>query len=154
MFRFKLVVVVVLLALSAYSLYTIFRSSEINTIRRQMNSLSQGDRYVGRLNFYYYLVQNQQWDMAKTIESSLDPADIAYFYSLYHPTSLKKTVNQLVVKENKTADDYIELARIQFLLGMQAEASKSLQSAKQLDPIRQDIDEAIYRFSLLSQPLL
>jgi len=154
MFRFKLVVTIILFALVAYNLFTVFRPSEINSIRRQMNSLSHGDQYVGRLNYWYYLVQNQQWDQAKTIENTLDPADISYFYSLYHPTSLKKTVNQLVVKENKTSDDYVELARIQFVLGMQAEALKSLESAKQLDPIRQDIDEAIYRFSLLSEPLL
>lgn len=153
MFRFKVGVIVFLCLLLAYNLFTLFRKNELNSIRQQMYSLSVGQRYIGRLNLWYYLAKNQQWDEAKKLEASLDPVDIKYFYTLHHPLSLKKTVNQLVIKDNKTADDYVELARIQFLLGMKIEAQKSLQSAQKLDPIRQDISDAIYLSSLLSQPL-
>lgn len=153
MFRIKISVVIFLSLLIAYNFYASFRDSELNTIRRQMNSVSVGERYYGHLNLWYYLARNQQWEEASKIEKTLDPVDIKYFYSIHHPLALKKTVNHLVVKDNKTADDYVELARIQILLGMTAEAKKSLQSARDLDPIRDDISQAIFISSLLSPPL-
>jgi len=152
MFRFKIGVVIFLSISIIYNLYQLFIPNQLNTIRWQMASLSAGERYVGRLNLWYYFAQNQLWDQAKKLESELNSQDIAYFYSLHHPLSLKKKVNQLVIKDNKTTDDYVELARIQFLLGMNTAGLKSLESAKNLDPIRQDIAQSYFEASSFSSP--
>jgi len=103
-------------------------------------SLSPGDRYVARLNLWRLFIDNQRWDLADQQEKYLNPSDVADYKAKYHPSDLKKRLNNLVIKTPKTVDDYLEMAKLQVKLGKQTDAQNSLLAAKDLDPVRDDIN--------------
>jgi len=108
--------------------------------QRQLLSLSAGDRYFARLQLWYLLAKSGDWSAASRLEAKLDPIDISQFKQNYYPPELKKRLNVLVVKPNKTAEDWLELARIQIKLSYLSDALNSLSHAKLLDPVRDDIN--------------
>lgn len=144
MVRFKIAAVSFLAITIIINLYGFYVPKPLFDIKQQIFSLSAGNHYFGLLNLYYYLAENQHWDIASTVEKYLDPADISYFRSQHYPPILKKTLNELTAKSQKTSDDLVELARIQLLLGMKQDANDSLYKAKNLDPVREDISQAYF----------
>lgn len=108
-------------------------------------NFSRGDVYYNRLSQWYKYAQTGDWDKASSLEPQLDPIDLAVFKKKHHPLELKKYVNSLVVKDDKTVDDWMELARIQSILGKTEESLEALAKAHQLDPIRDDISRLYYR---------
>ena len=58
---------------------------------------------------------------------------------------LKKYINELTVKPNKSVEDWLELARIQSILGKFDDAYTSISTAKNLDPVRDDIGQLYYQ---------
>jgi hypothetical protein len=107
--------------------------------QRQLLSLSAGDRYYARLQLWYLLAKSGDWLNASKLEAKLDPVDTIRFKQDNYPPELKKRLNILVVKPNKTTEDWLELARIQTKLTYLSDALNSLSHAKLLDPIRDDI---------------
>lgn len=106
--------------------------------------LSTGDRYVAKLNKWYSLALNNKWDEAGKLEKSIDPADVKWFKDKYKAENLKKRLNQLTVKTNKNADDWMEVAQIQSGLGDKDAEKQAIKTAHEMDPIRADIEKVYF----------
>lgn len=125
----------------------LFLNDPFLVAHRRLLSLSSGERYYGRLSLWYLYAQKGDWITASTLESKLDPIDLLNYKKLHQPQELKKLVNSLIFKDNKTTDDWVELARIQLILGNLGDATTSITRAHQLDPIRSDIESIYYQLN-------
>lgn len=144
--RFKLYIIVFLSFLCLYNLLiSILHPNPILSYDRQISSLSAGDRYYGRLSLWHYFAKKGDWTNAHTLESQLDSVDIAAYKNNHDPIELKKYVNILETKSNKTVEDWLELAQVQYLLGKTNEAVKSTGNALALDPLRDDVARIYYQ---------
>lgn len=88
-----------------------------------------------------------KWSQAASLEKSIDPADILWFKEKYKAENLKKRLNELMIKDNKSADDWMVIAQIQSGINKE-EMKRAIERAHQIDPIRLDI-EKIYFSSFL-----
>lgn len=102
-------------------------------------ALSRGDRYYRRLSQWYIYAQNNNWTQADKLEKKLDPIDIAPYRSLHRLDQIKESINKLTFKTDKSVEDWLELAKLQAKIGEKQLAIQSLNQARQLDPIRDDI---------------
>jgi len=144
--KLNLFVIAFLALLVLFNLYSsLSRFNSVLSYQIQMSSLSAGDRYYGRLSMWYYFAQRGDWVNAHLMESKLDPVDIAVYKNTHDPTALKKYINNLEIKPNKTAEDWLELAQTQYLLGKTSESVNSVGKAFALDPIRDDISRIYYQ---------
>jgi hypothetical protein len=107
--------------------------------------MSKGDIYYSRLTQWYKHAEVGDWDKASSLESKLDQADLIVFKKTHHPLELKKYVNALVLKNDKSTEDWLELSRVQAILGKPTESLEALTRAKDLDPIRDDISRLYYQ---------
>ena len=107
-------------------------------------NLSAGDRYVNKLNKWYELAMNNKWSEANKLEKSLDIADIKWFKEKYKAENLKKRLNELTIKMNKNADDWMAIAQIQGGLDNKEGQKQALLNARNLDPIRSDIEKVYF----------
>ncbi len=107
-------------------------------------NLSVGDKYVARLNKWYDLALNNKWTEAEKIEKDLDQADLKWFKEKYKAENLKKRLNELTIKTNKTADDWMTVAQIQSGLGNKDAEKQAIKTAYELDPIRSDIEKVYF----------
>lgn len=103
-----------------------------------------GDRYVNRLNKWYELGLSGKWDEASRLEKSLDSADIAWFKEKYRPENLKKQLNEMTIKVNKNADDWMIIAQIQNGLNNKDAEKQAIKNARDMDPIRADIEKIYF----------
>lgn len=110
-----------------------------------MTDFSVGSRYFKRLSLWYKLASQNRWDQAIALEIRLDPADVVEYKKRYYPPELKKSINKLVIKQNKTVEDWLELARIYSILGKKEESIDAVSKAKALDPVRDDILQLYYK---------
>ncbi len=115
--------------------------------KKDLFSLNQGDSYSGRLNLWRLLVQNNDWVNAAKLENNLNPSEISDYKFNYQPTELQKKADYLNNKKEKSVEDYIELSRVQLLLGQKQDSIESIKKARQLDPIRDDVDRLYYSLS-------
>lgn len=106
--------------------------------------LSVGDRYVARLNKWYELALDNKWSTATKLEKKLDQADLKWFKDKYKTENLKKQLNELTVKTNKSADDWIRIAKIQSGLNDKNAEKQAVKIAHELDPIRSDIEKVYF----------
>ena len=106
---------------------------------------SKGDQYYSRLTRWYSYAQAGDWDRAAKLESKLNQEDLIVFKRTHQPAELKKYINALTLKKDKSPEDWLELARVQSILGKSAESLDSLTRAKDLDPIREDISRLYYQ---------
>ncbi len=138
--KFKLILssLIVVLFLSNLFLVIVF-PTPYTQARLSMLSLSKGDRYSGRLLLWQTYVKAQAWDKAKDLSRQLNPIDLAYYQSIYFPANLKKELNQLTVKPDKSIEDYIRLAQLYQNLGDSSSALSAIKTARQIDPVRQDL---------------
>ena len=104
-------------------------------------SLSVGDRYYSHLNDWFFFARNNNWTDADKIEPSIDPIDIDFYKSIHHPDQIQQNIDRLLTKTDKTIEDWLELAKLQLRIGDKQLASQSLNQARQLDPIRDDINQ-------------
>lgn len=112
--------------------------------------LSKGNQYNNRLQLWHYLALKGDWTAASALESKLDQVDLIYLKSQLEPDNLKKQLNVLITKPTKTTDDWLEITRINLILGKNQDAVNSITQAHRLDPIRDDVSKLYYQ--LLSQP--
>ena len=115
--------------------------------KKDLFSQNLGDSYSGRLNLWRLLVQNNDWINAVKLEPKLNQTEISDYKFNYQPSELQKKVDYLNNKTDKSVEDYVELSRIQFLLGQKQGSIESIKKARQLDPIRDDIDRLYYSLS-------
>lgn len=144
--KFRFFIIIFLLFLCLFNLYSsLFRPNQVLSYQLQMSSLSPGDRYYGRLSLWYYYAKKGDWVNAHLLESQLDSVDIAAYKNTHDPSQLKKYLNNLLIRSNKTVEDWLEIAQIQNLLGKKSEAVDSVNKARILDPIRDDISRIYYQ---------
>jgi hypothetical protein len=110
-------------------------------------ALSRGDRYYRRLSQWYLYAQNNNWPKADKLEKKLDPADIVTYRSLHRIDQIKESINNLTAKTDKSIEDWLELAKLQAKIGENQLARQSLNQARQLDPVRDDINQLFLQFS-------
>lgn len=144
----KLIVILSLIFIVGINFYQVlFQKDPFIGVKNQSSSLNNGDKYQGRLNFWYLMAENGDWSSAAKIENSLDPADIGIYKNNYSPQELQKKITSLNTKANKTSDDWAQLARIQSMLGNAGDTKKSLNEAYKTDLIRDDIQKLYYQFN-------
>jgi hypothetical protein len=137
-----------LLFIISLNFFVLNKNPDIFTqTKKQLFSLNKGDNYSGRLNLWRLLVQNNDWFNAAKLESRLNETEINNYKFNYQPSELQKKVDYLNQKTDKSTEDYIELARVQLLLGQKSESLESIKKARQLDPVRDDIDRLYYSLS-------
>lgn len=137
-----------LISLISLNFFTLFTRSDIFTkAKKDLFSLNKGDSYSGRLNLWRLLVQNNDWVNAAKLEDDLKQSEISDYKFNYQPTELQKKADYLNNKKEKSVEDYVELSRVQLLLGQKQSSIESIKKARQLDPIRDDIDRLYYSLS-------
>ncbi len=130
------------------NIFVLKRRPDIFTqAKKDLFSLNKGDNYSGRLNLWRLLVQNNDWINASKLESMLSETEINDYKFNYQPSELQKKVDLLNNKNNKSVEDYLEIARVQLLLGQKQNSLESIKKARQLDPVRDDIDRLYYSLS-------
>ena len=110
--------------------------------------ISVGDRYYRRLSQWYIYAQNNNWAKADKLEKKLDPVDIDTYRSLHRIDQIKQNITNLTQKTDKSVEDWLELAKLQAKIGQKKSAEQSLNQARQLDPIRDDINQLYLQLSL------
>ena len=108
--------------------------------------LSRGERYYRRLQGWYLLANKGEWGRAKKIENKIKTHDIDNFIKKNKIEELKKRVNEITLKNEKNADDWMELAVILFRLNKNDKALEAIESAHRMDPIREDISKIYFTY--------
>lgn len=139
----SLVVLSILFLVSSY--FAFLSPVPLFQILRLQYSTSAGDRYYGRVRLWYFYAQSGDWNRAVALENGIDPPDISLYRKANYPPEIKKRLNDLVTKQSKTTDDYIELAKIQASLDKFSDANGSVSQANKLDPIRADTEKLYYQ---------
>jgi len=144
----KIIIIFILFFIIFLNFFVLNKNYDIFTqTKKQLFSLNKGDNYSGRLNLWRLLVQNNDWSNATKLESRLNDTEINDYKFKHQPSELQKKIDYLNQKNDKSIEEYIELARIQLLLGQKLESLESIKKARQLDPIRDDIDRLYYHLS-------
>lgn len=143
---FKVIILLILLNIIILNYFRFFIKKDIYTVAKSnLFSQSLGQNYFGRLSLWHLLIQNGDWDTALILESKLDNTDILKYKIANQPQELQKSLNILSQKTDKIADDWIEMSRIQSILGNIEESKIAIQKAYQIDPIRDDISKLYYQ---------
>jgi len=108
--------------------------------------LSGGERYYRRLQRWYLLTNRGEWEKAKKIEGKIQTQDIDNFVKENKIEELKKRINEITIRSEKNADDWMEIAVILFRLNKHEEALEAIKSAYKLDPIREDISKIYFTY--------
>ncbi|MFA7675962.1 MAG: hypothetical protein WCY28_00945 [Candidatus Shapirobacteria bacterium] len=144
----KLFICLFLIFIISVNFFVLSTRSDIFTKhKKDLFSQNLGDSYSGRLNLWRLLVQNNDWINAVKLEPKLNQTEISDYKFNYQPSELQKKVDYLNNKTDKSVEDYIELSRIQLLLGQKQESLQSIKKARQLDPVRDDVDRLYYSLS-------
>jgi len=144
----KIFIIFILIFTIVLNFFVLTSIPDIFTVsKKQLFSLNQGDGYSGRLNLWRLLVQNNDWVNAAKLESKLNSTEISDYKFNYQPSELQKKADSLDSKTKKSVEDYIELSRTYILLNQKQNAIDSIQKARQLDPIRDDVDRLYYSLS-------
>lgn len=143
-------VIICLCALVLVNTYFLFlhRLDPIFIAKQKISSFSKGEQYIGRLQLWHILAQAGDWTNAAKLESHLDPADYSFYKDSHQPDIVKKSLNELMTKANKTPDDWIQLSQYYLLIGNIYKSKDSLLQAQKLDPIRSDVENLIQLFPL------
>ena len=144
----KIFIIFILIFTIIFNFFVLNKNPDIFTKTKiQLFSLNKGDSYTGRLNLWRLLVQNNDWVGAAKLEPKLNSSEISDYKFNYQPSELQKKANSLNSKIDKSVEDYIELARTYILLNQKQNAIDSIKKARQLDPIRDDVDRLYYSLS-------
>lgn len=145
---FKIILSAIIILIAGINIFFLFVSTDPYIQAKKLTfSLSKGDQYFGRLSLWYLYAKDEQWLKAQELESKLNPVDIALYKSQNYPTEVKKRLNSLSVKQNKTTEDWMEISILQTKLNKKQEAKNSLTKAFESDPIRTDIEKLYYELS-------
>lgn len=116
--------------------------NKLTKIKTQFFNLDGSSNFIGQLNLWYFFAQNNDWTNATKFDPNLTQTQL--FTLNNKPEKLLQKVNELKNKNNKDAQDYLTLAKIQSTLGLQQDAVESIKQAHQIDPIRPDLDQLFY----------
>jgi hypothetical protein len=141
--KLKLSIILILLAFISINVYfSKTKPDPLTKLKLQYSSLDGSSKFLGQLNLWYWFANQNDWSNAVKFESNLDQINL--FKSNNQPQQLAQKITELQNKENKDAQDYLLLAKIQSSLGLNQEAVQSVIKAHQIDPIRPDLDQLFY----------
>lgn len=144
----KIFIIFILVFIISLNFFVLKHKPDIFTqAKKNLFSQNLGDSYSGRLNIWRLLVQNNDWINAARLEPRLNKTEINDYKFNYQPSEIQKKVDFLINKTDKSVEDYVELARNQLLLGEKQNSFESIKKARQLDPVRDDIDRLYYSLS-------
>ncbi|MFA5532611.1 MAG: hypothetical protein WDA13_03375 [Candidatus Shapirobacteria bacterium] len=139
----KIIIFLILIFLIGLNLvYSKNTPDQLTQNKTQFFKLDGSSNFIGRLNLWYFFASKNDWDNAAKFESDLNQIEV--FKLNNQPAKLNQRVTELKSKTNKDAQDYLNLAKTQSLLGFNQEAIESIKQAHQLDPIRPDLDQLFY----------
>ncbi len=138
-----------------YFIYTIFLSTLIFNLYFFLSppnnstpfSFSSGDSYYKKLNLWFFYAKKQDWYNAAKIEPQLDLIDITDYKSTHHPDKIKQIINKIAIKTDKSTEDWLEIAKLQLQINQKQSAIESLKLARQLDPVRNDIEHFYFQLT-------
>jgi len=107
---------------------------------------SRGERYYRNLQKWYLLANKGEWEKAKRIEKHLKYSDIESFSKKNRADELVKNLGKINVKDQKTPDDWMEIAVLLNKLDRKDEAYKAIENAYKLDPIREDVSKIYFTY--------
>lgn len=144
----KIFLVFILFLIILLNFFVFFKKPDTFTqTKKQLFSLNQGESYAGHLNLWRLLVQNNDWINATKLEPKLNSSEINDYKYNYQPSELQKKADYINNKSDKSVEDYIELSRVELLLNQKQNSLFFIQKARQLDPIRDDVDRLYYSLS-------
>ena len=137
-----------LFAIIVFNFFVFYKNPDIFTKSKiQMASFNKGDSYSGRLNFWRLLVQNNDWLEASKLEDNLNQTETVDYKFQNQPDQIKQRISLINQKSSKTTEDYLQLAKLYSLINQPDNSFESIKIARQLDPIRDDIDRLYYSLS-------
>jgi hypothetical protein len=146
--KLKLPIIIILLCIIAFNFYSFQKYPDKYTQAKiNFSSFTGSTSYLGRIDFWHLLVQNGDWNNASFFENKLNQDQVADYKLNHQPEQIKKKINELEMNDEKTSDNYVQLAKNQSLLGQNQQAIDSIKKAHQLDLIRSDIDKLFYSIS-------
>lgn len=108
--------------------------------------LSKGEKYYRNLQRWYLLANEGNWERASKIEKKLKSEDVGNFKKNNKSEELRLRVEEINKRENKTADDWMEIAVLSYRLNEKDKAYKAIENAYRMDPIREDISKIYFTF--------
>jgi len=108
--------------------------------------ISKGEKYYLNLQKWYLLANEGKWEKAKKIENKIRSEDIENYVKENKDEELKKRLNAIIVKKEKNADDWMEIASLYYRLNNREKAFEAIESAYNLDPIREDVSKIYFTF--------
>lgn len=139
----KIFIVLILISIFSLNFYSSKNHlDELTQNKIQFFKLDGGSNFIGQLNLWYFFAKNNDWDNAAKFESNLN--QIQTFKLNNQPQKLNQKIVELKSKNNKDTQDFLNLAKIQSMLGLNTDAIESIKQAHQLDPIRSDLDQLYY----------
>ena len=113
--------------------------------------ISRGDDYYQRLQNWYLLANKGDWEGAQKLETKLNADDVEYFKKMNKPEELIKRLNELTIKSNKNADDWVEMGVILYRSGKQKQGFEAIEKAHKMDPVREDISKIYFTYQTSQQ---
>lgn len=139
----KLICLLFLLLLISINCFSSIFNRDLLTQNKIKFFKFQGyNNFIGSLNLWYYFAQKNDWQNADKFDLHLNQTQ--NFKLSHQPEELRKKLNNLNDKKEKTPQDYLLLAKIQSQLGLNTQAVESVQKAHQIDPIRPDLSQLFY----------
>lgn len=140
----KIILLIILLFILGINLFypTKDQPNQLTQNKIDFFKINGASHFIGRLNLWYFFASRNDWLNASKFESDLDQIQI--FKANNQPEKLSQKISELQKKNNKDAQDYLKLAKIQSLVGQNDQAVESIKQAHQLDPIRSDLDKLFY----------
>lgn len=140
---FKTLILLFLFSTLGTNIYFYSKKPDLLTQHKKDFSNPKGQsNFTGQLNLWYFFASRNDWHNAANFE--LDLNQIETFKKNNQPDKLKQRLSELKLQDNKSAQDYLTLAKIQSVLGLNDQAVQSIKEAHQLDPIRSDLDNLFY----------
>lgn len=115
--------------------------------------MSVGERYYRNLQQWYLLANKGEWEKAKVIEKWLKNEDLQDFKKKNESGELKARLKVIENRDMKNADDWMEIAVLNYRLNKRDEAFSAIEKAYKLDPIREDISKIYFTYQTSLQHL-
>ena len=105
--------------------------------------LSVGNKYYKNLVNFNNAVLEKNWDEARHLERILDKKLVKSIKESNYPEYLEIKIQRILSQNIQTIDTTLEVAKLYSRLGDKENTKLYLEKARSIDPIRQDIKQAL-----------
>ncbi len=105
--------------------------------------LSVGNKYYKNLVNFNNAVLEKNWDEARRLERILDKKLVKSIKESNYPEYLEIKIQRILSQNIQTIDTTLEVAKLYSRLGDKENTKLYLEKARSIDPIRQDIKQAL-----------